>query len=189
MTKINMAYFLDCTENEGPGKRSAIWVQGCHFDCPECCNLELQAFQENDIVNINDIMDMLKKAVKAYEIEGVTLLGGEPMLQAKGLSVLAHACQKIGLSVMIFTGFTLDLLRKKPIQGSTELLEYTDVLVDGLYMKNLPENLRNWCGSTNQRFHYLSTRYDSTIETDVRYSPTIEIAVSPDSLGVSGFPL
>ena len=72
MTKINMAYFLDCTENEGPGKRSAIWVQGCHFDCPECCNLELQAFQENDIVNINDIMDMLKKAVKAYEIEGVT---------------------------------------------------------------------------------------------------------------------
>lgn len=44
---------------------------------------------------------------------------------------------------MIFTGFTLDLLRKKPIQGSTELLEYTDVLVNGLYMKNLPEKLRN----------------------------------------------
>lgn len=189
MAKINMAYFLDLTENEGPGKRSAIWVQGCHFDCSECCNIELQAFQKNNIVDVNNLIDMLKKAVRTYDIEGVTLLGGEPMLQAKGLSVLAQACQKIGLSVMVFTGFTLDLLRKKPIQGSTELLEYTDILVDGLYMKNLPEKLRNWCGSTNQKFHYLSNRYDSTIETDVRYLPTIEIAVSRDSLRVSGFPL
>ena len=43
--------------------------------------------------------------------------------------------------------------------------------------------------ANTQKFHYLSNRYDSTIETDVRYSHTIEIAISPDSLRVSGFPL
>lgn len=189
MNFINLAHFVPCTENEGPGKRAVIWVQGCHFDCEGCCNLDLQPFRAANLVDIESLIGNVKRAVELYGIEGITLVGGEPMLQAKNLSILAKFCQKVGLSVIVFTGFTFDLLKIKPLLGSNELLANTDILIDGLYLKNRPERVRNWCGSSNQEFHYLSNKYDSSIETDSRYIPTIEIAVDKELIRVNGYPL
>lgn len=189
MDFINLAHFVPCTENEGPGKRAVIWVQGCHFNCEDCCNLDLQPFIAANLVAIESLIGNVKRAVELYGIEGITLVGGEPMLQAKNLSTLAKFCQKVGLSVIVFTGFKFDLLKIKPLLGSNELLAYTDLLIDGLYLKSRPEKLRNWCGSTNQNFIYLTNRYDSSIETDTRYAPTIEIAVNKNLIRVNGFPL
>ena len=189
MADINLAHFIPYTTNEGPGKRAAIWVQGCHFDCPGCCNPELQPFELANLVNVDSIFEKINKAANLYELEGGTLLGGEPLLQAKGLAVLAEKCQSIGLSVMVFTGFKLERLKKKPLLGSEQLLSLVDVLVDGLYLKDQAEEIRNWSGSKNQNFHYLSNRYDSSIEIDPSFQPTIEIAVKQESIRVSGYPL
>lgn len=189
MTLINLAYFLPCTDNEGPGKRAAVWVQGCHFDCVGCCNSDLQEFKSASLINIDILFEKILQAKENYDIEGVTFVGGEPMLQAKGLSILAERCQKAGLSVLVFTGFTFELLKIKPILGSKELLSYTDLLIDGLYLSEKPEKIRNWCGSINQNFHYLSDRYENSIETDSRYIPKIEIAVDHELIRVSGYPL
>ena len=189
MHAINMAHFLPFTENEGPGKRSVIWLQGCNLDCKGCCNLDLKPLVPVNIIEIADLMDQVRHAVNAYQLEGVTLLGGEPFLQARGLSVLAEQCQKENLSVMVFSGYTLEKLRNNPLPGSEQLLAQTDVLVDGPYQKRKPEQIRNWCGSSNQKFHYLSGRYGPAIETDPCCQPTMEVGIGRDVLRVSGYPL
>jgi anaerobic ribonucleoside-triphosphate reductase activating protein len=93
-----------------------------------------------------------------------TFFGGEPMLQAQGVAVVAEGAQKLGLSVMVFSGYTRTEIDDLRLPGSYDLLRHTDVLVDGPYEKDLPELTRHWVGSTNQQFHYLTNRYDAKIE-------------------------
>jgi anaerobic ribonucleoside-triphosphate reductase activating protein len=47
----------------------------------------------------------------------VTLLGGEPFLQAEGLADVAQACRKMGLSVMVFSGYQLEELDDVALKG------------------------------------------------------------------------
>lgn len=86
-------------------------------------------------------------------------------MQAEGLADVAQACRKMGLSVMVFSGYQLEELDDARFKGASQLLKVTDVLVDGEYQQALIENVRNWVGSTNQRFHYFTDFYDVSIET------------------------
>ncbi len=189
MSRLNIAHYLDCTEVEGPGKRFAIWVQGCLRRCDGCCNPQFQDFVPKTIVDTAQLCMYIEASHSENKIEGVTFLGGEPMLQAKGLSEIAQFCREHGLSVMTFTGYVLEELRNDPLPFADELLQYTDLLVDGAYDKTRPEKKRNWVGSTNQRFHFLSAYYKRGIELDERYSHGFELRIRSDGTMVAnGFP-
>ena len=82
MAYLNLASIRLCTESEGPGKRLAVWVQGCERRCPGCCNIEMQEIRKNTIVEASDLVDVIRKAKDETGIEGISLIGGEPMLQA-----------------------------------------------------------------------------------------------------------
>ncbi len=190
MAKLNIAHYIDNTEVEGPGRRFAIWVQGCLRRCVGCCNPEFLDFIPQSIMESEQVVEHIAKSKQENEIEGVTFLGGEPMLQAKGLSEVARRCRAEGLSVMTFTGYTLSELKESQLPFVDELLLYTDLLVDGAYDRTKPENFRNWVGSTNQRFYFLTNRYKSGIEYDERFSHGFELRVRNDgTLAVNGFPL
>ncbi len=148
------------TEAEGPGARFAVWVQGCSIRCPGCCNPHLFEAGGGEETSIEDLLSQVR-AVRD-QIEGVTLLGGEPFEQALSLARFAHGARSLGLSVMTFTGFTLEevILRA----DASALLAATDLLVDGRYQAALPETERRWAGSRNQRFHFLSGRYQPGVE-------------------------
>ena len=90
MAYLNLASIRLCTESEGPGKRIAIWVQGCERRCPGCCNLDMQEIRKNIIVDTNDLIELIQKSMASDEIEGLSFIGGEPMLQAEGLSEIAR---------------------------------------------------------------------------------------------------
>jgi len=113
-------------------------------------------------------------------IEGVTFLGWEPMLQAVGLSEIAKGSHNIGLSVMVFTGYLLEDLTEKPLPGISDLLEATDILVDGPYIASQPETKRNWVGSANQRFYLLTDRYSPGIEYNPLYAHGFELRIYRD---------
>ena len=165
MAWLNVAKIIDVTQAEGPGLRTAIWVQGCLKRCVGCCNGQFLKIQPADVCDSVMIIEQIAQNQQQYGIEGVTLLGGEPFLQAEGLADVAQACRKMGLSVMVFSGYQLEELDDARFKGASQLLKVTDVLVDGEYQQALIENVRNWVGSTNQRFHYFTDFYDVSIET------------------------
>lgn len=162
--KININLTVCCIESEGPGRRYTIWVQGCDRHCKGCGNSYMWSTEPNHLVDCDEIFEKILKSREFGQIEGITIVGGEPMLQARSLAYLAKKCQKEGLSVIVFTGYTLKGLKKANLDGIDDLLSYTDVLVDGPYIENKPEKERNWVGSSNQKFHFLTNRYKPGIE-------------------------
>ena len=186
---LNMASRLPCTEAEGPGRRAALWVQGCNKHCRGCCNPAYLQLVERELVSVASVLEWLANAHHVHDLDGVTFLGGEPMLQAQGLAFVAQGAQSLGLSVMVFSGYTkneLDVLR---LPGVDQLLRYTDVLVDGPFEANLPEQSRRWVGSTNQQFNYLTERYDARIESGDRLDRVLEIRLKTDgTVFINGWP-
>ena len=189
MQWLNVASRLACTEAEGPGRRASLWVQGCNKRCRGCCNPAYLQLIERELVSAESVLEWLENVHHAHDIEGVTFLGGEPMLQAQGLTVVAQGAQSLGLSVMVFSGYTKNELDVLQLPGVDQLLRYTDVLVDGPYEVNLPEQNRRWAGSTNQQFHYLTTRYDARIESDGEVERVLEVRLRTDgSMFINGWP-
>jgi anaerobic ribonucleoside-triphosphate reductase activating protein len=104
----------------------------------------------------------------------VTVTGGEPLEQADATIALARGCRSNGLSVVVFTGFTLAAIRRGRPRLAAALAEHVDVLVAGPYVarRRLAAGLR---GSDNQRVHLLSGRYGPT---DVDGVPEAEVVIT-----------
>lgn len=165
------------TVAEGPGVRFAVWVQGCSIRCDGCFNPHLWAAHGGQLTPVSDLVAQALGA----GVEGVTLLGGEPFEQADELAVLASAVRDEGLSVMTFTGYTLEHLRSAAAPaGSGDLLAATDLLVDGPYIAEERDTHRPWVGSTNQRFHFLSERYQHLQGKLVDDTDRIEVRIGAD---------
>jgi anaerobic ribonucleoside-triphosphate reductase activating protein len=177
------------TRAEGPGARYALWVQGCSIRCPGCCNPHLFAAGSGEVVAVDSLLAEIGAARPA--IEGVTFLGGEPFEQAQALARVATGSRGLGLSVMVFSGYTLEELRARADGGAAVLLRATDVLVDGRYDASLPERSRLWAGSRNQRFHYLTDRYGPEIErpTEGASLRQVEVRIETDGrIRANGWP-
>jgi len=176
----NVAQIVPVTEAEGPGKRFALWFQGCPLRCPGCCNPEFLPFAGGTIRSLSSLVEQIAAAKDDHDIEGITLLGGEPFAHAEAALELARSARALGLSVMIFTGYRIEEL-KEP-----QLLDATDILVDGPYERDHPDTTRRWIGSTNQRIHFLTGRY--RFDDQWRKRNTLEIRVCGNEIVVNGFP-
>lgn len=189
MELLNLAAWLPCTEVEGPGRRAAIWLQGCDKRCKGCCNPDFLKFVERNIVSAESIAQDILDAKRKYDIEGVTFLGGEPLLQAKGLGRVAEIVSVAGLSVIIFTGYTMSEIESMQLPGVDRLLQHTDLLVDGPFDANNLDGFRNWVGSINQNFIYLSERYGPEIEQKDNATREVEFRISANGqLLTNGWP-
>jgi len=90
-------------------------------------------------------------------IEGLTISGGEPFLQATSLyHLIVHLRKQKDIGVIIYSGYTLQELKK--YKKNLPLLAETDILIDGQYIKEMDDG-RAYIGSSNQTIHYLSDRY------------------------------
>lgn len=169
--KLKVFKILKNTKVEGPGNRYCIWVQGCSIHCKGCQAVHTWNHVGGELVDtaiiINDIIS--QKA-----IEGVTFLGGEPFEQAEALGMIAEAVKQAGLSVLCFTGNYIERLRKDT--KNNKLLSNIDLLIDGPFMIDKLDYSRPWCGSSNQRYHFLTDRYNEEIFE--KYKNKVEINIS-----------
>lgn len=113
---------------------------------------------------------------KNDSVTGVTLSGGEPMLQAEALLETVRIVQsRRSLNIICFTGFKIErLVDAPPSQGVKEFLDSIDVLIDGQYVHALNDGV-GLRGSSNQRVHFLSDALKSHRE---------ELVLGPRSLEV-----
>lgn len=185
---LRVAAIVDDTQAEGPGRRWALWVQGCSIRCAGCCNPEMFDDRGGAPIALDELARQVAVA-QTRGVDGVTFLGGEPFEQADALAVLARGARALGMTVMVFSGYTLDQLRGRA--GAAELLAATDLLVDGPYDRMRPEppppRGRRWIGSANQVMHHLTAAY-APDDPALRAANTIEIRLSGGALQVNGWP-
>lgn len=113
------------------------------------------------------------------EIEGLTLSGGEPLDQIPGLvSFLRLVREKTSLSVLLFTGYTLEEAECLP--GGREVLGLLDVIVAGPYVHSRHLG-RALLGSANQKVRFLTPRYTPA---DLETVPEAEVLVGRDGAAV-----
>ncbi len=187
--QINVATYVEATEAEGPGKRFALWVQGCPLRCPECCNPEMLEFEDRDWTDVDTVAAWVLASADKNGIEGVSFLGGEPFSQAAALGALAAQVRAHGLTVMVYTGFTLESLRKRGDAGVDDLLSQTDLLVDGPFVASRPDRERRWIGSLNQRGLALTEAYQDLAQDWDKSPDTVEVRITKDGrLLVNGSP-
>ena len=129
---------------DGEGIRFAIFFQGCRRNCFNCHNPATHALDGGKIFDTEEIISAIKKNPLLI---GITLTGGEPLLQIPAALELAKAAKNLGLNVWTYTGYRFENI---PAEAN-ELLQNIDVLVDGEYIDDLRDLELNFRGSKNQR--------------------------------------
>ncbi|MGC9504357.1 4Fe-4S single cluster domain-containing protein [Baaleninema sp.] len=174
MTHLRIFRRQSPVEVLGPGKRAVIWVQGCPFACPGCIVPESWDADSGETLPLHQLAAWI---LAQPHIEGITLSGGEPMMQAEALTQLIdNIRQQRDLGVMCYTGHRLETLQQRGTDPQRQLLQRVDLLVDGLYRQDQHDN-RLWRGSRNQRLLLLTPRYRTAVAE--------QLAVGDTSAGLS----
>ncbi|MCI1664389.1 anaerobic ribonucleoside-triphosphate reductase activating protein [Bifidobacterium crudilactis] len=139
---------------DGEGIRCSIYVSGCPFHCEGCWNASIWNFRAGHPYTPELEERILADMALPY-VQGLTLLGGEPMLNTPMLNPLVHKIrERFGQSkdIWCWTGYTWEeLMRSGETPDKAELLADVDVLVDGRYLESEKNSLLQFRGSSNQR--------------------------------------
>lgn len=145
----------------GPGKRYVIWVQGCEQRCAGCITPESQSKTGGFDLDVNTLA---ADVIMNENIDGITISGGEPFLQPIALNLLLKKIKTVRprLTVIIYTGLSYENLVKIP--EALELIENSDVIIDGQYIESFNDN-KGIRGSSNQRIIPITNRLDNYLDT------------------------
>jgi anaerobic ribonucleoside-triphosphate reductase activating protein len=144
-SKIVSKSFVD-----GPGERTAIFIQGCPLACRGCQSKHLWT-SEGGISEYPYQM----AAYLLTEGERITISGGEPFAQPEALAELIYYLHLLGAEhIIIYSGYTWDELHSPDHPANAYLdfiLKRIDVLVDGRFVLELDDPTITYRGSRNQR--------------------------------------
>ena len=149
---VRIAGYYHNSLTEGPGRRSSVLFQYCPLKCKNCYVPNLHDKNAGDSIAVGKLAELLLDP--NFERDGVTILGGEPFAQAKGLNALVKTLRSKGCShIVCYSGYTLETLREKAAKQPAigEVLCEIDILIDGAYIESLAGSAGLWTGSGNQR--------------------------------------
>jgi anaerobic ribonucleoside-triphosphate reductase activating protein len=152
---IEVGAFVPRTAVEGPFVRAAVWLQGCSIRCPGCCNPELFARGRGRSLPAEALAQAVLDGGDA--IEGLSVLGGEPLDQIAALAELCRHVAMGGRGVIVFTGYTFDEARA--LDGFDTLQPWVDTWVTGRFVASELERQRRFIGSRNQVLVHRTMRY------------------------------
>lgn len=161
--RIRVNTVLPMTKSMGPGTRTAIVVQGCLHNCPGCNSSNTFDSKDGKSYTVEELLLKLYE-LDSSDIDGITITGGEPFLQAELLHVLIKSYLQSSTfkpkTVCIYTGYTFEEILEEihtkvpPNLDWIKLVNIADYLIDGRFDINLVPDENTICqfrGSTNQR--------------------------------------
>lgn len=156
-SRLYVAHRLACVRVLGPGKRYALWLQGCLKRCPGCVFPQGRSLDSGGFYL--DVEVLAQEIMAEPDLRGITVSGGEPFLQVSPLLALLRRLKRAScLDIMIYSGYTLQELLERCDPDINSILELVDILVDGEYRQG-ENNNSLYKGSDNQVIHFLSERY------------------------------
>ena len=147
---------------DGPGLRYVIFAQGCPHRCPGCHNPETWDPAGGYDVTVDEIVADVERNPLT---RGVTFSGGEPFSQAAAFASLGRLLKDKGYDIVTYTGYTYEQLRAKGEEAVQDLLEMTDILIDGPFILAERDITLPFRGSRNQRI--IDVRASKTTEAPV----------------------
>lgn len=176
--KLKINSILPVSEVNGPGRRFVIWTQGCLRRCHGCFNTHLMDPAGGYFISIEELYHQI---TSIPDIEGISVSGGEPFLQASVIYELVQKIKKMtDLTILVFTGMTIDELHQEPVIN--KCLDYLDVVIAGQYEHNNRQS-GTLTGSTNQTINLTTDRYSM----HDFILPDSEVTILPDgSLVITG---
>ena len=184
---LNIAAIQPATQALGPGKRFALWVQGCCFSCKGCISV---AWQANKKAILWETEQLAQKILQVPDLEGITISGGEPMLQAEALSHLLQIVKiEKKLTTICFTGFNLEkvlIFRDKPTKKQ-DFIKQLDVIIAGKYIESLNDGL-GLRGSSNQKIYFQSSIYAHLKDKFLNNPRKIELYLQNQGIFTAGIP-
>lgn len=130
----------------GPGIRYVVFFQGCPHHCDGCQNPETHDITGGEEEDTEEVIQRIR--ITKF-LDGVTISGGDPLMQPEACAAIAQAAHEMGLSVWVYTGWKFE-----DILGDSrklKALRSIDVLVDGEFVSELKSEDALWRGSRNQR--------------------------------------
>lgn len=115
-----------CGTVDGPGIRFVVFLQGCPMRCLYCHNPDTWGMNENHKMSIFDILSQYD-SVKEFCKGGITITGGEPLLQIDFVTELFKEAKKRNIHTALDTSGVMFNLQK--IKKFEELLKYTDLVL------------------------------------------------------------
>ena len=130
---------------DGSGIRFAIFMQGCLRRCEGCHNPNTHKLTDGNVIETEELLNRIESRRKI--LSGITLTGGEPLLQFDAALDLARGAKSLGLNVWLYTGYRYEELTP----AADALLNHVDVLVDGEFILAKRDLELPFRGSSNQR--------------------------------------
>ena len=132
----------------GPGVRVSLFVSGCRNHCPGCFQPETWDFKYGEPF-ASKTEDMIIEALRPAWIQGLSLLGGDP-LEPENQEVLLPFLKRVKeelpeKDVWLYTGYIYEHVKDAPI------LRFVDILVDGPFIGAEKDVSLAFRGSRNQR--------------------------------------
>lgn len=145
----------------GPGCRYVVWTQGCKKSCKGCITPESREL--NAGVEI-DVTDLAADIILNPYINGITISGGEPFLQAESLAIMLDRVlvDRPELTTIIYTGYQYEELLVD--YHARHLISLCDLIIDGEYIEKENDGV-GIRGSANQRFIRRTNRLDDYLQS------------------------
>lgn len=135
---------------DGPGIRFIIFFSGCPLRCKYCHNPDTWFTENSTEYSVDEIVEMVNKYKHYYKLGGVTVSGGEPLLQIDFVISLFKELKQNGFHTAIDTSGCLFNENNNILMSKyNELIKYTDLfLLDIKHIEN--EECIKLTGKTNQ---------------------------------------
>ena len=109
---------------DGPGIRYVIFMQGCPYKCPYCHNPDTKPFDGGTEYTAKELVDKVKRYKSYFGSEGgVTVSGGEPLMQAEFVAQFFELCHQAGINT------ALDTAGVYPTEKIQKVLCHTDTVL------------------------------------------------------------
>ena len=115
---------------DGPGIRYVLFMQGCPMRCLYCHNPDTWEVVGGTEITVEEVLSEYRKNSSFYKNGGITVTGGEPLLQVDFLTELFSAAKKQGIHTCIdSSGITYNVKNEEYIAKLDKLMEYVDLVM------------------------------------------------------------
>ncbi len=128
---------------DGPGIRFIVFLKGCNLRCKYCHNVDTWDPHSDDMRTADEILDFAER-YRSYwgEEGGITVSGGEPLLQIDFLIDLFKKAKERGINTCIDTAVQPFTKEEPFFSKFEELMKYTDLLLVDIKHINREEHIK-----------------------------------------------